>query len=106
MISFSPFEYGVVTCLVMRRLGGDYMIGPSDIEWLECVSKFFDAEEFKKKKKATSKMMVDAFVKAQEKHGCDIHIDPFELCIDAGFCDKNLVPTNLEFSKDAPNNSK
>ena len=97
-MKLSSSEYGGLTCLITRELGDGYMIGKEDLEWLDVVSTFFDNEKCIETKTVTGKMVTDAFVKAQEKHGCDIHIDPFELCIDAGFCDSKLVPTDKKFS--------
>jgi hypothetical protein len=69
---------------IARKLDNNYILCSDDKEWLDTVDKFWN-------KKYDNKSVLQAFKKAFDKHGDSIHIDPFELCIDAGVCNSFLI---------------
>lgn len=92
--------------LITKMLGNDYMISVDDIEWLREVNGCIDWSKVMQERKLEPQTLIDAFKKAV-KRGAKAEmgrIDPYELLIDAGFCDAYLKPTDkvIDFNKQFP----
>ena len=68
---------------VHARLPEGYRYFIKDDGWLDVCGQFLEGEP-------TNESVLTATKKAVEQHGCSIHIDPYELIIDAGICDPKL----------------
>lgn len=70
---------------IRSRLPEGYLITTRDEKWLDACSKFHDGKE-------SNYSVLAAVQAAVAVHGIALHIDPYELLIDAGICTKTLTP--------------
>jgi hypothetical protein len=68
---------------VIDRLPEDYLLTPEDVAWLAVCAAFV-------KGALTPASALQAVWDTVAQHGDALHIDPFELLIDAGICDSSL----------------
>jgi hypothetical protein len=85
MIDFVPCEE--LPGYVIERLPEDYLLTTKDVAWLKVCAAFV-------KGPMTPGTALQAVQDAVAQYGDTLHIDPFELLIDAGICDSsmNLLP--------------
>lgn len=69
---------------VVERLPADYMVTLRDLRWLDECDGFVDG--------ALTNVSATAAIKAAYVANPTGHIDPFELLIDAGICDRMCEP--------------
>lgn len=69
--------------LILKRLPKEYYTNENDLAWLRLVAFFWSRTE-------TNQAILNAFFDATKMFGVSIHIDPYELAIDAGICDSKL----------------
>jgi hypothetical protein len=68
---------------VVGSLPEGYLITANDIAWLEECATFLQGP-------LTAMSVLQAVKDAVARHGLSMHIDPYELLIDAGICDATL----------------
>ena len=78
------YGFSPLSLYVAERLPVDYLLNGNDLRWLDFCNDNLEGEP-------TNASVLDATKKAFELHGCTLHIDPFELLIDADICDAKLV---------------
>jgi hypothetical protein len=81
MIEIAPSND--LAAYVVGRLPEDYLITPTDVAWLEECSNFLQGG-------LTPANVLQAVKDAVEQHGDTMHVDPYELLVDAGICDADL----------------
>lgn len=69
---------------VLDRLPEGYMLLPADIAWLEACGELLTGAPNKQSVTAATKAALEAHPRG--------HIDPFELLIDTGICDRTCEP--------------
>ena len=72
-----------LTTYVVGRLPRGYMLTNRDRQWLEVCATYHDDRE-------ANHSVLEAVKKAVAVHGCSLHLDPYELLIDAGICSPDL----------------
>lgn len=75
--------------IILNKLPTGYLISDEDIIWLKVVGAYWRG----------SKYGIDlgySFLEATNRHGISIHIDPFELAIDAGVMTDETLPIALK----------
>ena len=80
-----PEGYGLtpLAIYVIERLPEQYLLTDGDLRWLDFCNDHLVGEP-------TNESVLAATKKAADLHGVKLHIDPFELLIDADICDSNL----------------
>ena len=68
---------------VVGCLPEDYLLTPTDVAWLEECARFL-------KGGLTPANVLRAVKDSVDKHGFNLHVDPYELLIDGGICDAEL----------------
>ena len=69
--------------MMREKLPQGYLLNDGDITWLRVVAFYWNEGE-------GNVSILDAFKKASLEFGYSVHIDPYELAVDANICDKKI----------------